>query len=48
MPRQIDPDAVFERLRPEKDVDGLTPSNVGRLTLGRPRLVPARRSACSR
>jgi methylenetetrahydrofolate dehydrogenase (NADP+) / methenyltetrahydrofolate cyclohydrolase len=40
MPSQIDPDSVFERLRPEKDVDGLTPSNVGHLTLGRPRLVP--------
>jgi len=40
MPSQLDPDAVFERLRPEKDVDGLTPFNVGRLTLGRPRLVP--------
>ena len=40
LPPQIDPDAVFERLRPEKDVDGLTPTNIGRLTLGRPRLVP--------
>ena len=40
VPSQIDPDAIFERLRPEKDVDGLTPSNIGRLTIGRPRLVP--------
>ncbi len=40
MPPQIDPDAVFDRLRPDKDVDGLTPSNAGRLALGRPRLVP--------
>ncbi len=40
LPPQIDPDAVFARLNPDKDVDGLTPVNVGRLALGRPRLVP--------
>jgi methylenetetrahydrofolate dehydrogenase (NADP+)/methenyltetrahydrofolate cyclohydrolase len=40
MPPQIDPDLVFERLRPEKDVDGLTPVNLGRLVIGRARLVP--------
>ncbi|HLJ58349.1 MAG TPA: tetrahydrofolate dehydrogenase/cyclohydrolase catalytic domain-containing protein [bacterium] len=40
LPRQIDPDLVFERLRPEKDVDGLTPANLGRLVIGRARLVP--------
>jgi methylenetetrahydrofolate dehydrogenase (NADP+)/methenyltetrahydrofolate cyclohydrolase len=40
MPPQIDPAAIFERLRPDKDVDGLTPVNMGQLTLGRPRLVP--------
>jgi len=39
-PPQIDPDGVFAQLNPDKDVDGLTPSNVGRLTLGHPRLVP--------
>jgi methylenetetrahydrofolate dehydrogenase (NADP+)/methenyltetrahydrofolate cyclohydrolase len=40
LPPQIDPHAVFERLHPDKDVDGLTPANAGRLALGRPRLVP--------
>ncbi|HYM69164.1 MAG TPA: tetrahydrofolate dehydrogenase/cyclohydrolase catalytic domain-containing protein [bacterium] len=40
LPRQIDPDLLFERLRPEKDVDGLTPANLGRLVIGRARLVP--------
>lgn len=40
MPPQIDPDAVFARLHPDKDVDGLSPVNVGHLALGRPRLVP--------
>src|SRR5205807_5968367 len=38
---QIDPQAVFERIDPEKDVDGLSPANAGRLALGRPRLIPA-------
>lgn len=41
LPRQIAPAAVFERLRPDKDVDGLTPTNAGLLSLGSPRLVPA-------
>ena len=40
LPRQIDPELVFERLRPEKDVDGLTPANLGRLVIGSARLVP--------
>jgi methylenetetrahydrofolate dehydrogenase (NADP+) / methenyltetrahydrofolate cyclohydrolase len=40
VPPQISPDAIFERLDPDKDVDGLTPVNMGRLTLGRPSLVP--------
>jgi methylenetetrahydrofolate dehydrogenase (NADP+) / methenyltetrahydrofolate cyclohydrolase len=40
LPPQISADEVFERLNPDKDVDGLTPVNMGRLTLGRPGLVP--------
>ena len=40
LPSQIDPDAVFARLHPDKDVDGLSPMNAGRLALGHPRLVP--------
>jgi len=40
MPPQIDPDVVFGRLRPDKDVDGLTPANMGHLALGHPRLAP--------
>lgn len=30
-PKQIDVERVLERIDPEKDVDGLTPSNIGRL-----------------
>jgi len=31
---------VFDAITPEKDVDGFTPGNVGRLVQGRPTLVP--------
>lgn len=41
LPPQIDPQRVFERIDPNKDVDGLNPENAGRLALGHPRLVPA-------
>lgn len=40
VPPQIRPADVFARLDPEKDVDGLTPTNAGRLSLGQPGLVP--------
>lgn len=40
LPPQISADAVFARLDPNKDVDGLTPVNMGRLALGRPGIVP--------
>jgi methylenetetrahydrofolate dehydrogenase (NADP+)/methenyltetrahydrofolate cyclohydrolase len=40
LPPQIDPHAVFERIHPDKDVDGLSPVNAGRLALGHPRLAP--------
>jgi methylenetetrahydrofolate dehydrogenase (NADP+)/methenyltetrahydrofolate cyclohydrolase len=31
---------IFDAIAPEKDVDGFSPSNVGRLVQGRPRFVP--------
>ena len=40
LPSQIRPDAVADAISPEKDVDGLTPSNQGRLAIGRPHIVP--------
>jgi methylenetetrahydrofolate dehydrogenase (NADP+) / methenyltetrahydrofolate cyclohydrolase len=40
LPKQIDPDAVTERIDPAKDVDGLHPYNIGRLVLKRPLLRP--------
>ncbi len=40
LPEQLNPDEVFERMDPRKDVDGFHPENVGRLVQGRPRFVP--------
>ncbi len=34
LPKQINADAVLRRLRPEKDVDGFHPVNVGKLLIG--------------
>jgi methylenetetrahydrofolate dehydrogenase (NADP+)/methenyltetrahydrofolate cyclohydrolase len=34
LPKQIDPDAVVRRVRPDKDVDGFHPVNVGKLLIG--------------
>ncbi len=40
LPKHIDTDKVLDRIRPDKDVDGFHPVNVGNLTLGREALVP--------
>ena len=40
LPRQLDEQAVVERIDPAKDVDGLTPVSTGCLALGLPGLVP--------
>jgi methylenetetrahydrofolate dehydrogenase (NADP+)/methenyltetrahydrofolate cyclohydrolase len=34
LPPQIDPDTVIRHLRPDKDVDGFHPENVGKLLIG--------------
>jgi len=47
LPRQIDPQAVIEAIRPDKDVDGLHPVNVGMLVAGRPGLVPCTPLGCT-
>ncbi len=41
LPAPLTQAAVMEVLDPRKDVDGITPSNAGRLFLGQPGLVPA-------
>lgn len=40
LPDHLDEQAVVERIIPDKDVDGLTPTSTGRLALGLPGLVP--------
>ena len=41
LPKHIDEDKVIAAINPEKDVDGFTSVNVGRLQLGQPCFVPA-------
>jgi methylenetetrahydrofolate dehydrogenase (NADP+)/methenyltetrahydrofolate cyclohydrolase len=40
LPDHIDTETVIERIRPDKDVDGFHPYNIGRLTLRLPALRP--------
>jgi methylenetetrahydrofolate dehydrogenase (NADP+)/methenyltetrahydrofolate cyclohydrolase len=40
LPGHIDEAAVIEAIDPAKDIDGIHPTNAGRLYLGRPALVP--------
>lgn len=41
LPRHIDEQKVIHALRPDKDVDGFHPENVGRLLIGAPAFAPA-------
>ncbi|HEX5499502.1 MAG TPA: bifunctional 5,10-methylenetetrahydrofolate dehydrogenase/5,10-methenyltetrahydrofolate cyclohydrolase, partial [Thermomicrobiales bacterium] len=41
LPAQLSADLVLEQLSPLKDVDGITPTNAGRLYLGLPALRPS-------
>lgn len=41
LPDHLDPHLVLENLSPLKDVDGITPTNAGRLHLGLPSLQPS-------
>lgn len=40
LPKHIDPETVIERIRPDKDVDGFHPYNIGRLAVRLPTLRP--------
>jgi len=40
LPKQLDANAALERVDPTKDVDGLHPTNLGRLVLGTPAPLP--------
>lgn len=41
LPKHISEQKVIDRISPEKDVDGFTPINVGRMCIGLPCFVPA-------
>ncbi|MBT2559090.1 bifunctional 5,10-methylene-tetrahydrofolate dehydrogenase/5,10-methylene-tetrahydrofolate cyclohydrolase [Hymenobacter sp. ISL-91] len=41
LPAHIDTNKVIEAVRPEKDVDGFHPMNIGRMVAGLPALLPA-------
>lgn len=46
LPAHIDTDRVVLAIDPAKDVDGLHPTNAGRIVLGRPGLVPCTPKGC--
>ena len=46
LPDHIDSDRVIEEIDPDKDVDGLTEANAGRLVLGKPGLRPCTPTGC--
>jgi methylenetetrahydrofolate dehydrogenase (NADP+)/methenyltetrahydrofolate cyclohydrolase len=48
LPAHIDADAILDAIRPEKDVDGFHPDNIGLLAQGRPRFVAATPRGCMR
>jgi methylenetetrahydrofolate dehydrogenase (NADP+) / methenyltetrahydrofolate cyclohydrolase len=41
LPAHINPDIVIKHIKPEKDVDGFHPVNIGRMVLGLPAYLPA-------
>ena len=46
LPAHIDEQAVIAAIPPEKDVDGFTPVNVGRLTIGQQCFLPCTPAGC--
>ena len=48
LPEQIDEEAVIDAIPPEKDVDGFSPINVGRMQIGEPCYLPCTPAGCIR
>lgn len=46
LPAHIDAERVIERIVPDKDIDGLTTANIGRLAAGKDGLFPCTPRAC--
>ncbi|USI74201.1 bifunctional methylenetetrahydrofolate dehydrogenase/methenyltetrahydrofolate cyclohydrolase FolD [Sphingomonas morindae] len=47
LPHQIDEDRVIAAIHPDKDVDGFSIANVGRLSVGQPGFVPCTPLGCA-
>ena len=48
LPAHIDEKAVIDAIPPEKDVDGFSPVNVGRMQIGEPCYLPCTPAGCVR
>ena len=48
LPAQIDEKTVIDAIPPEKDVDGFSPVNVGRMQIGEPCYLPCTPAGCIR
>ncbi len=46
LPKGLDEAAAIEKIAPDKDVDGLTETSAGRLTLGKPGMRPCTPTGC--
>lgn len=46
LPKHFDTEAILETILPEKDADGLTSINLGKLFAGKPDLIPCTPMAC--
>lgn len=46
LPKELDEDEAVEAIAPDKDVDGLHPTNLGRLLAGAPVVVPCTPAGC--
>ena len=46
LPKGLDEDEALARIAPAKDVDGLTPTNLGNLLAGNPTVVPCTPAGC--
>ena len=46
LPKGLNSDRVIEQIHPDKDVDGLTETSAGRLSLGKPGLRPCTPTGC--
>ncbi|HYR70512.1 MAG TPA: bifunctional 5,10-methylenetetrahydrofolate dehydrogenase/5,10-methenyltetrahydrofolate cyclohydrolase, partial [Candidatus Acidoferrum sp.] len=46
LPKGLDEDAAIAAIAPEKDADGLHPTNLGRLLAGEPSVVPCTPAGC--